>query len=114
MNPAQFGILANWFLVINFTQPANVQKARKNGSNAKIANMVKAWKIIRVATVHFKTKPDTNSLRKSPTRNNVLNYSASTTVGYFKQTPHKQLMHIFFFALLQFCMVPVAAWSAAT
>lgn len=46
--------------------------------------------------MHFKTNPDTNSLRKSPTRNNVLNYSASTTVGYFKQTAHKQLMHFFF------------------
>jgi hypothetical protein len=41
LKPAQCGILANWFLVINFTQPTNVQKARKNGSNAKIANMGK-------------------------------------------------------------------------
>lgn len=49
--------------------------------------------------MHFKTKPDTNRLRKSPARNNVLNYSVSTTVGYFKQTPQKQLMLFFFRAV---------------
>jgi len=41
LKPTQFGILANWFLLKNFTQPANVQKALNNGSNAKIANMEK-------------------------------------------------------------------------
>jgi hypothetical protein len=68
----------------------------------------KVYKIIRIAAVHFKTKPGINSLRNSPTRNNVLHYSAATRVF---QMPHKQLMHIFF-ALLQFCMVLLPAWTA--
>lgn len=57
----------------------------------------KVYKIIRIARAHFKAKHGIKSLRKSPTRNNVLNYSAATRV--FQPNAAQTAYAYFFFGV---------------